>query len=195
MLGAGIDRWAAQRSDREEREIRGGYGGEDRPAEQDAQRIELKRERREGRGGEDAESAAIRRGREKGESLPLSNSNVPQGGVEVRRCSILFSSPLQTLEERLSDSRVQVSILRQGEDEVHAKLSQLQDDLQRSESKSNQLELQLESSRKFLADAKGDSSSADNYLREELSRTKREADQSKERTREMKKTVRAATQP
>ena len=90
------------------------------------------------------------------------------------------------MEERLSDSRLQVSILRQGEDELHAKLSQLQNDLQRSESKSNQFELQLESSR----NAKGDSSAADNYLREELSRMKREADQSKERTREMKKTVR-----
>ena len=92
---------------------------------------------------------------------------------------------MQILEERLSDSRVQVSILRQGEDELHAKLSQLQNDLQRSESKSNQFELQLESSR----NAKVDSSSADNYLREELSRMKREADQSKDRTREMKKTV------
>lgn len=82
-------------------------------------------------------------------------------------------------------------MLRQGEDELQAKLSQLQNDLQRSESKSNQLELQLETSRKFLAGAKGDSSVGDNYLREELSRMKREADQSKERTREMKKTVRA----
>ena len=94
------------------------------------------------------------------------------------------------LEERLSDSRLQVSALRQGEDDLLAKLSQLQNDLQRSESKSNQLEMQLESSRKFLADAKGDSSAADNYLREELSRMKAEAEQSKERARESRKTVR-----
>ena len=99
------------------------------------------------------------------------------------------------MEERLSDSRQQVLMLRQGEDELQAKLSQLQNDLQRSESKSNQLELQLETSRKFLAGAKGDSSVGDNYLREELSRMKREADQSRERTREMKKTVRATESP
>ena len=99
------------------------------------------------------------------------------------------------MEERLSDSRQQVLMLRQGEDELQAKLSQLQNDLQRSESKSNQLELQLETSRKFLAGAKGDSSVGDNYLREELSRMKREADQFKERTREMKKTVRATESP
>ena len=59
VLGAGVDRRAAERSDREEREVGGGHGGEDRPAEQDAQRIQLERERRAGRGGEDAESAGV----------------------------------------------------------------------------------------------------------------------------------------
>ena len=66
VLGAGVDRGAAARSNRGEREDEAGYGGEDRQAEQDAQRIELRRERREGRGGEDAESAGVGRGREKG---------------------------------------------------------------------------------------------------------------------------------
>ena len=118
------------------------------------------------------------------ECLQVSNSALGRARNELT--TPLFS---QVLQERLSDSRLQVSALRQGEDDLHAKLSQLQNDLQRSESKSNQLELQLESSRKFLADAKGDSSAADNYLREELSRMKAEAEQSKERARESRKTV------
>lgn len=66
-------------------------------------------------------------------------------------------------------------------------MSQLQADLQRSESRANQLELQLQSSRKHMEN----DANADNYLREELGRMRREADQTKERVREMKKAVSA----
>ena len=59
VLGAGVDGWAAERSDREECEVGGGHGGEDRPAEQDAQRVELQWEGRQGGGGEDAEGAGV----------------------------------------------------------------------------------------------------------------------------------------
>ena len=59
LLGAGVDGGAVERSDREECEVGGGHGGEDRPAEQDAQRVELQREGRQGGGGEDAEGAGV----------------------------------------------------------------------------------------------------------------------------------------
>ena len=59
VLGAGVDGGAAERSDREECEVGGGHGGEDRPPEQDAQRVELQREGRQGGGGEDAEGAGV----------------------------------------------------------------------------------------------------------------------------------------
>ena len=59
VLGAGVDGGAAERSDREECEVGGGHGGEDRPPEQDAQRVELQREGRQGGGREDAEGGGV----------------------------------------------------------------------------------------------------------------------------------------
>ena len=94
---------------------------------------------------------------------------------------------LKVLEDRVADGRRQASTLQQTRDSLQAKLDEMQADLQRSESKSNQLELQLQSSKRHMES----DSSADNYLREELGKVWREADQSRERLREMKKTVRA----
>lgn len=68
---------------------------------------------------------------------------------------------------------------------LQEKIEQLQSDLQRSESRANQLELQLQTSKSYL-----ESNANDNYLREELSRLRRESNQAKDKTKEMSKIVR-----
>ena len=67
---------------------------------------------------------------------------------------------------------------------LQEKIEQLQSDLQRSESRANQLELQLQASKSYL-----ESNANDNYLREELSRLRRESNQAKDKTKEMSKIV------
>ena len=75
--------------------------------------------------------------------------------------------------------------LKYSQETIQDKLSQLQNDLQRSESRGNQLELNLQTSKVHL-----ENSSQDNYLREELGRLRRESNAATDKIRELKKTVR-----
>ena len=82
-------------------------------------------------------------------------------------------------------SKQQNMDLKYSQETIQDKLSQLQNDLQRSESRGNQLELNLQTSKVHL-----ENSSQDNYLREELGRLRRESNAATDKIRELKKTVR-----
>lgn len=75
--------------------------------------------------------------------------------------------------------------MKHSQELMQDKIVNLQSELQRSESRCNQLELQLQN---FKPHHTGNES-ADNYIREELSRLRKESNRSQDKIRELKKTV------
>ncbi len=90
------------------------------------------------------------------------------------------------MSDRLEASRQQTQDLKRSQELLQGRVEQLQAEVQRSESRANQLDLQLQSSRQQLES--GDAG-ADNYLREELGRLRRESSAAQDKVKELRKTV------
>ncbi|XP_059085482.1 rootletin-like isoform X2 [Tigriopus californicus] len=111
-------------------------------------------------------------------------SGIQEELEQLRRALSNAENEKKILEDRLESARQQQHDMKQSGRNLHNKLEQLEADLQRSESKANQLELQLHNSKSYL-----ESNANDNYLKEELSRLRRESDQAKDKIRELNKMV------
>lgn len=84
---------------------------------------------------------------------------------------------METFKQQVQDSK-------RSHDHLQDKIDHLQQDLQRSETRANDLELKFERSKSHL-----ENGSQDNYLREELGRLRRESNSAKEKVKELRKTV------
>ena len=106
----------------------------------------------------------------------------------LQRALAAAESEKQILEDRLETGRHASTEMKHAQDLLADKVTHLQNELQRSESRANQLELQLQSSKSHLETG---NAGADNYLREELGRMRKESTQAQEKIKELRKTVRA----
>ena len=107
---------------------------------------------------------------------------------KLQRALAAAESEKQILEDRLETGRQATAETKHAQDMMADRVARLQDELQRSESRANQLELQLQSSKSHLETG---NAGADNYLREELGRMRKESTQAQEKIKELRKTVRA----
>ena len=104
---------------------------------------------------------------------------------KLQRALAAAESEKQILEDRLETGRQATAETKHAQDMMAERVARPQDELQRSETRANQLELQLQSSRGHLESTGGQ----DNYLKEELARLRRESGKAQDKIKELRKTV------
>ncbi len=118
-----------------------------------------------------------------------SSSSVHEQLTQLQRSLSAAEAEKELLSDRLDTARQQTSELKRAQEAMEARAEQMQSELQRSESRANQLELQLRASKAHLEESAAAGGAGDNYLREELSRMRREATTAQDKIKELRKTV------